>query len=247
MKKRSTMKNLLMIMFLFLLLVGCDKDIVDRSEEDKRILDLAYNKDYVYPDGFYNKDGFGYYENTVSIKPVSEREPVWIELSTNDKNEALLWSNLSNEYSSVDREIISERENEKYFEFKRRNVKNERDIILSRVHKSSYFQPKLDKFLESDTVGIYRGELSETEFDELVEYLWSCGSMGLGHTKVIESQSKEYDDYFEQYIQSIKIIYGDFNINDYIYVYDNYFKMKKSDRTLIMETHKVKSIEGNEN
>jgi len=46
-------------------------------------------------------EGSSYYENTVSIKPTSEREHIWIELCTDDKNEALLWSNNPNEYSSV--------------------------------------------------------------------------------------------------------------------------------------------------
>jgi len=108
-----------------------------------------------------------------------------------------LWSNNSNEYSSVNREIVSEKETDKYFEFKRQNVEYENDILLSRIHKKSYFRPKVDKFKEPDTIGIYNGELSTNRVDELVEYLWSCGSIGLSHSKVIKSQIKEFNDYYE--------------------------------------------------
>ena len=244
------MKSHLIAILTLVLLVSCDKDDINRTDEENRILELAYNRDYLYPEGFNQEiisEGTAYYENTVSIKPIYEREHIWIELSTNDKNEALLWSNNSNDYSSVNREIISERETEKYFEFKRQNVEYENDILLSRIHKTSYFQPKLDKFQEPDTIGVYNGELSENNVNELVEYLWSCGSIGLGHSKVIESQIMEYNDYYEQYIQSIKIVYGDWGIRDYIYVYDNYFKMNKTDRTLILETNEINTIEGRDN
>jgi len=243
------MKRLLIILTLALL-VSCEKNNPNRTDEVNRILELAYNKDYLYPEDFYHEtisEGFVYYENTVSTKPISERNDIWIELSTNDKNEALLWSNKSNEYSSVNRAIISERETEKYFEFTRRNIKYENDFLLSRVHKSSYFMPKLDKFREPDTIGIYNGILSKNSVKEFVEYLWSCGSIGLAHSKVLESNITEYNDYYEQYIKSIKIVYGDFNIKDYIYVYDNYFKLNKLDRTLILKTNEIEKIEGNDN
>jgi hypothetical protein len=244
------MKNHLFVILTIVLFISCDNDEINRTDEENRILELAYNIDYLYPEGFYQEliyEGSAYYENTVSIKPISEREHIWIELCTNDKNEALLWSNNSNEYSSVNREIISERETDKYFEFKRQNVEYENDILLSRIHKTSYFQPKLDKFKEPDTIGIYNGELSKNSVNELVEYLWSCGSIGLGHSKVIESQIKEFNSYYEQYIQSIKIVYGDWGISDYIYVYDNYFKMNKPDSTLILETIKIITIKGRDN
>ena len=244
------MRRYLIIICSLFLLICCDKDKINKTKEENKILDLAYNSNFLYPEGFFYEtisEGSVYYENTVSIKPISERESKWIELSTNDKSEALLWSNYSNNYSSVNRDIISERETEKYFEFKRKNVDNSSDILLSRIHKTSYFQPKLDKFRVLDTIGIYNDELDEYRVKELIEYLWSCGSLGLDHSKVIESQIQEYSDYFEQYIQSIKIVYGDWNINDYIYVYDNYFRINKTDRTLTFVTNEIKTIVGKEN
>lgn len=235
-----------------LVIISCDDDEIQRTDEENKILEIAYNRNYIYPEGFFHEtisEGSIYYENTVSIKPESERENIWIELSTNDKNEALLWSNKSNEYSSVNREIKSERETDKYFEFKRQNIIHSNDILLSRTHKTNYFQPELDLFRREDnlTIGIYNGELSNENFKELVEYLWSCGSLRLDHHKVLVSQTKEFNDYYEQYIQSINIVHGDFGIKDMIYVYDNYFIMNKSDRKLILVSNEIKTIEGKNN
>lgn len=244
------MKNCQILIFVIILLTSCDKDKPIKTDDENLILELAYNNDYLYPNGFYhetNSEGSVYYENTVSITPINERQHIWIELATNDKSEALLWSNNSNSYSSDNRNIISEKETDKYFEFKRQNANYNKDILLSRIHKSRYFQPKLDKFKEPDTVGTYNGGLKVDSVKLLIEYLWFNGSVGLGHSKVIKSQINEYDDYYEQYIQSIKIVYGDFNINDYIHVYDNYFKLDKTNRMLTIKTNEIQTIEGHEN
>ncbi len=236
---------------LFLLVIsGCDKDKdkVIRTPEEEHILEAAYSENYSYPVGFYhevNDTGSIYYVNTVSIKPANERQDVWIELNTNYKNEARTWSDETNEYSSVNREIISESETEKYFEFKRENIEYAKDIVFTRVHKTSYFQPVKNKFSASDTtVGKYNGDLNLTRVKELIEYLWSSGTIDVDYSKVIESEIKEYDKYFEYYIQSILIIYGDFGIHDEIIVYDNFATLNKSDRELKIKTNKVKTIQG---
>ena len=242
------MKNYLFPILITLLTISCDEDKIIRTPEEEHILELAYSDEYIYPDGFYHEvidTGSIYYINTVSIKPLSEREHVWIELNTNDKNEARLWSDKTNEYSSVNREIILESETDKFFEFKRRNVNNARDISYSRVHKTSYFQPVLNKFSVSDTlIGKYNGELNLTSVKELVEYLWDCGTMDVNYSKVLESEIKEYNEYFEYNIQSILIVYGDFGIHDEIIVYDNLVTLNKPDRELIIKTNKVKTILG---
>lgn len=243
------MKSCQILVFAFILLTSCDKDKPIKTDEENFILELAYNNNYLYPNGFYqetNSQGSVYYENTVSIMPINQRH-IWIELSTNDKSEALLWSNNSSNNSSVNSSIISEKENDKYFEFKRQNANYNKDILLSRIHKTSFFQPKLDKFREPDTVGIYNGGLKVDSVKLLIEYLWFNGSVGLGNSKVIKSEINEYDDYYEQYIQSIKIVGGDFNINDYIYVYDNYLKLDKTNRILTIKTNETQTIEGHEN
>jgi len=245
---KTILKNLLPITLLSVAIAGCDKDKISRTPEEEHILELAYSKDYSFPEGFYqevNDMGSPYYENTVSIMPINERQDIWIELNTNDKNEARVWSDKSNEYSSVNRAIISENETDKFFEFTRKNIQYSNDILLSRVHKSSYFQPVKNKFFTSDTlIGKYNGELNLTSVKELVEYLWSCGTIGVSYSKVLESEIKEYNDNFEYYIQSIVIVYGDFGIRDEIIVHDNFVTLNKSDRELTIKTNEVKTIQG---
>lgn len=246
----TIVKILLPIMLYSLGIAGCDKDWVIRTPEEEHILELAYSKDYSYPADFYHEThttGSAYYENTVSIMPLNERQAIWIELNTNDRNEARIWSDKSNEYSSVNRAIISESETDKFFEFKRKNIQFSNDILLSRVHKSGYFQPALDKFSISDTtIGKYNGEMNLIKVKELIEYLWSAGTIDVSFSKVLESDIKEFNDYFEYYIQSISIIYGDFGIQDEIIVYDNFVRLDKSDRELIIKTLKVKTMQGNQ-
>jgi hypothetical protein len=250
MPKKKKLKNILFTILIIFVTISCDKNKIDRTADEEQILELAYSKDYTYPAGFYHEvidTGSIYYENTVSIKPINERQDIWIELNTNDKNEARTWSDESNEYSSVNREIISENETDKFFEFKRKNIEYAKDIILSRVHKTSYFQPVLNKFLKSDTIGQYNGDLSLLSIKELVEYLWSSGSLGISYSKVLESEIKEYADYYEYYIQSIVIIQGDFGINDEINVFDSFVTLKNTDRKLIVKTNEVKTIQGRGN
>ncbi len=241
--------SLIMLIALFLLITGCSKQKVNqpsgsnRTAEENQIVQLAYNINYLYPNGFYKNDS-GYYENTVSVTPLSQRKNIWIELSTNDINQALRWSDSSDEYSSMHRVIISESETEKYFEFKRQSINNLNDVILSRIHKTSYFLPLLDKFKMPDTIGIYNGQLDISKTKEFVEYLWSCGSLGIFSSGVIESRINEYNDYFEQYIKSFKVVYGDIGLKDSIFVYDNYFKLGKSSRILTITTKQVDAFDG---
>lgn len=242
------MKRYQFLLFFLLIFISCQKDNPIKITEDDPILILAYDREYIYPEGFFheiNLEGSVYYENTISIYPLSERDDVWIELSTNDKSEALSWSNLSDEYSSQHRVLISERETKKYFEFKRQDDNN--DVLLSRVHKTSYFQPMLNHFSNSDTIGLYNGELSIENAKELIEYLWDCGSFGLFHSKVLESKIQEYDSYYEHFIKSILIVHGDFNVNDLVHVYDNYLKLDKTNRILTLNSFEVDTIVGHDN
>ena len=243
------MRKYILLFIGFTFFISCDKDDTIGSTPDDRFLELAYDKSYQYPDGFYHETnliGYIYYENTVSIKPTNERENIWIELNTNDKEQAKTWSNLSNEYSSVDREIVQENETEKYFEIVRVNILNENDTLLSRVHRSDYFISLYDKFTEIDTIGVFNGELTLNSTKELIEYLWSCGTLSI-YDKVVESKNTDTGDNFEHYIQSIRTVYGDFGLHDMIYVYDNNFELDKSTKVLIIKRELIKEIEGNYN
>ncbi|MBI9060612.1 MAG: hypothetical protein JEZ14_01400 [Marinilabiliaceae bacterium] len=243
------MRKYLFLLIVFSLIVSCEEDEITESSNNDRFLEIAYNKRYQYPDGFYyekNLIGYVYYENSVSIKPITERARTWIELNTDDKKQAKTWSNLSNEYSSVNREIVEERETDKYFEIVRVNIQNENDTLLSRVHRTEYFVSKYDKFTDVNLVGIYNGELSITNVKQLIEYLWSCGTLGI-YDKVVESSTINKGDKFEHYIQSLKITQGDFGIHDMIRIYDNKFHLDKINKILTIQRELVKEIQGNFN
>lgn len=231
-----------------IVIASCESDKVFITPEEEQILELAYDPVYEYPDGFYHEvveTGSVYYENTLSITPPSDREFIWIELNTDDKNEARLWSDKTNEFNSVNRDVVLENETQKYFQFKRVSPTNLRDVIYSRIHKASYFQPALNKFSVSDSlVGKYNGVLNLSDVKELVEYLWSCGTMKVHNSKVITSEIRELSDHFESYIQSILIVYGDFDLYDEISVYDNHIVLSKANRELIVKTQKTKTIAG---
>ena len=239
------MKKLL-ILLLPLVLAGCYKDTLHRTDEENRIIELAYDENYRYPEGFWHEtitEGSVYYENTISTVPVEERKDRWIELSTDDYEEAKQWSDKSAEYSSVERILVSVRETEKYFEFKRQSKINERDIILSRVHKSGYFIPQFDKFLPLDTLGVFHGNLTKKGAQVFIEYLWSSGSIGFVNSKVIQSEITETGEGFVQYIKSFNLIHGDFDLKDVIQVYQYYFTLNKQSGLLTIKSKQVDSFE----
>jgi hypothetical protein len=248
------MKNAILIILVILSLVSCEEyNILFHTEEDSfesfsdsELIELAYSIEYYYPENFYHEtelSGSLYYENTVSVKPIEERESIWIELSTDDQSQARQWSNLSNEYSSVNRELTEETESEKYFGFKRVNIENDQDILLSRVHKSDYFIPLYDKFTPLDTAGIYKGEIRADKVKELDEYLWDCGSLNF-YEKVLSSEITDKGKVYEHRIQSLKIIHGDWGMFDIIYVFENKFTLDKTSGILTVKSELIKEIQG---
>jgi hypothetical protein len=178
---------LITIIFCGSMFFACDEaDIFDKIDSSK-YSGGADNKDLNNQD---NDDEFLsgisytsiYYDNTLSITPLSERERVSIDLHTNDIEEARNWSVLSQKNGSANRTLINERENEKYFEFLWvEEWNNIRYGLLSRVHRSEYFIPlfdtfkffpRFDDFNENYTVGIYNGDQSIDNVKKFVEYLW---------------------------------------------------------------------------
>ena len=240
------MKYLFLLLSISFILYGCEipKDDYDTSNT---ILVKAYSKDYLYPDGFYYEpvdSGSIYYVNTLSIKPLDQRNHIWIELATNDINEARNWTDLTNLYSSVNRKLISEKQTEKYYEFKRVNPINKRDIVFFRAHKKDYFIPVLDKFKKIDTIGIIPEiSLSTVNKKQLVEYLWSVGSIEY-YTKVIESSIQDTINGLKHTIKSILLVRGNFGINDIIYLYENIFIINDVNGIITMRKKLIEEIIG---
>ena len=108
------------------------------------------------------------------------------------------------------------------------------------MHKTSYFVPLLNHLKKTDTIGIYNGQMNKDSVNELIEYLWSCGSLGIQDlSKVSETKMTEYNDYFEKYIKSFYVVGNDIGHRDSIYVSDNYIDLSKSSRTLTLKSQQV--------
>lgn len=243
------MKYLILVLSMCLLLIGCHKR-VDNYDSSNPILVKAYSSDYFYPADFYSESidsGSIYYENTISVKPLNQRENSWIELCSNDIDQARTWSELSNSYSSENRILVSERQTEKYFEFKRASPISKRDMVLSRVHKKSYFIPLMDRFKAIDTIGQVPNISSQNpDIKQLIEYLWSSGAIG-APTKVIEANLQDTTVGHMYTIKSITIVGGDWGIDDVIHLYKNTFLIDTSDGIITLERKLIEDIEGKHN
>jgi hypothetical protein len=232
------MKTFSFILIILLLIFGCDRD-KESYDISNPILVMAYSDDYFYPAGFFYEiidSGSIYYVNTVSIKPLNDREDIWIDLSCDNIDLARLWSELTDSFSSYHRIPESERETNRYFEFKWVGQFSRRDMVLARVHKESYFKPLLDKFRSSFVYGISNktdtiGQIDITKFQsanikELIEYLWSSGAVGVNE-KVEKAELEETISSYTYLVSSISMIGGDWNLSDSINLYYNYFNINK--------------------
>jgi len=186
---------------------------------DEYLIWFAYHGPQ-FPEGFYSEqvdEGSPYYVNTVSVTPQSAREAVWIELCTDSLEQAAEWSELSSRYSAYYRDVVSQRETEKYFEFKRVYAARSTDILLSRAHKCSYFDPSVrDLFLDPPTLGtLNKRPLVPSVVRELVEYLWFFRREGRGE-KVLYSATSEETGFYRHTIYSVGLGLGDWNMYDRI-------------------------------
>jgi hypothetical protein len=240
------MKQIFLLVILCCTVSSCEiqKDDYDTSNP---ILVKAYSKDYKYPDGFYAEpidSGSIYYVSTISIKPVDQRNNVWIELAANDITEARNWSELSCLYSSEYLNLISERQTEKYFEFKRVSPINKKNIVLYRAHKRDYFIPKADKSRFADTVGIIpESALMTVDKKQLIEYLWSVNAIRTD-TKVIDSNAQDTINGIKHTIKSLVLVGGDFGINDMIRIYENIFLIDNTTGVVTMRRKLLDEIVG---
>ena len=233
----------IILVAFFVLIIACNKSKTtepNRTPEENQILKLAYKNNYKYPTGFYQNDS-GLYVNTYYLKFASQSQNTWIELSTNDINQAFAWADSTNNYFAGIRILTGESVTGKYFEFRWQDPNDINNVFLSRVHKTSYFIPLLDRLKKTDTIGIFNGQMNKDSVNELIQYLWSCGSLGTGNfSKVAETQITEYNDHFEEYIKSFQLVIADFGGGaDSIYVSDNYIDLSKSSRLITLKSNQV--------
>ncbi len=218
---------------------------------DDDILEKVYSN-YKFPDGFYTEEtdsGSIYYENTVSIKALDEREAVWIELSTNSVDTARQWSELSARYSAYYRTLVGERETEKFFEFRRVRETHPGDILLSRVHKRSYLDRSMyDSFKKGPVIGRYNTRpMRLPEVKELIEYLVFVSEYNNSSYKVLDSQCVEKETHFQHTLIEIRIVYGDWGLRDQITLRESRYTIDKESGDISVERKDIRTIEGRMN
>jgi len=241
------MKKGLFLTLLAVITWSCennDNPFLNLTTEEREIVEKAYSKTYMYPTGFnfqQNLDGSLYYENTISIRT---SQISCIELNTNDKQQAKEWSEISSSTSAYYRDLVAERETDKYFEFKRVYSVNTKDVILSRVHKSSYFIPTFDKFNPNEMIGTLKiNPINEETTKDFIEYMWT--SYMIGYTeKILEYNITDYFDKVRYNLKSVNVTYGDFGLCDIIEVKDFDFFVDKQSGTVTFTSSKIKEIKG---
>ena len=98
------MKKQLYLILFITIAWSCEDNVnpaINLKMGDKEIVEKAYSTTYIYPEGFnfqQNLDGSLYYENTVSIRT---SQTSWIELNTNDGEQAKNWSETSSSTSAI--------------------------------------------------------------------------------------------------------------------------------------------------
>jgi hypothetical protein len=231
------------LLAVFCLVIAC-KSGDDELTPDQEIVQKAYSMDYYYPEDFeYEVAGdYIYYENTVSIH---ESDDSWIELHTDDIEQARAWCEES--LHGQDNYVLDTeygRETEKFFEFKKHNSGNANVILLSRIHKSSYFIPTYDKFTRPSTIGTLMVRPIDTHsVKEFIEYGWT--NYLFGHEgKVLEYTVEDHSANVTYKLTKVQVVYGDFGICDEIQVTDYHFAIDKASGEITFEFERVKNIQG---
>ena len=218
---------------------------------DQVVLQAVYST-YKYPEGFYSENtdtGSIYYENTISILPVSQRTDHWFELSTDDSAQARAWSDSGAVNSSYYRSIVSFRETEKYFEFKRVRDGYPADVLLDRVHKSSYIDRSMyDRLNPGNTICVFNYRpLDDLSFKTLVEYLWYYDNYQLAGAKVLYVHLKDVGNSIVLTMFTTSVDYGDWGMHDAISLNRLIYTVDKSSGSVVFAHSVVRNIEGRAN
>jgi hypothetical protein len=248
----NQMKKIFLLIMIISISYSCTRDEkltdpVPKGMEDE-LLALVYSN-YKWPKDFYTEEissGNIYYENTVSTKPINQRDGRWIELSSDDMNTAKQWSESSAKYSSYYRDLVSERETDKYYEFRRVYSANPSDILLSRVHKSSYIDRTMYDFSNPQTmIGKFnKTGITKNDVKELIEYLWFVWHYDNGSSKVHYTEITENRNEYIYNLYEIGISLGDWGMKDAIRYIKNTYSINKDSGEIIQQKEILKEFSG---
>jgi hypothetical protein len=183
---------------------------------DDKLRSFAYSASRGHPEFFQEDPNLGsrYYENTISVRMEADK---WIELSTDIRDSALAWSERAAMASAYYRDLVSERETDKYFEFRRVYSESPTNVFLSRVHKASYLVRSMyDRLHPSPVIGAYGPRpVDVSNARELIEYMWANGKI-VDAGRPLSRNIEESDTSVAEEIYFCYTIGGDWGICDTI-------------------------------
>ena len=219
--------------------------------EDSEILRVAYSS-FKMPEGFYQEDlqgGAPYYESTLSITPLNLRQPPDFELSTNSRQEALAWSESSSVNSAYYRAKVSERETDRYFEFRRVYERNPRDVILSRVHKLSYLDRSMyDFFHPTPLIGQLNARpINGAAVQSLTEYFWFIDNYAGFRMQALAAVPDSSSDTVSCVLYHLDFIQGDFGVRDMVSLKRTVNAVSKTNGEIVTRTYTLRNVPGHMN
>jgi hypothetical protein len=226
-----------------------DEGVLLPGPDSDPVLQLVYSS-YKTPPGFYQEELTNsslYYENTISITPVHQRDDTWFELCTDDHSQARAWSDSENVFGSDPRSVVAERETERFFEFTRRDASVWK--LLSRVHKCSYLDRSMfDRFHPGSVIGVFnKRPMFQSDVQSLVEYLWYIDNYDIFGAKIVSVESVDDGSAFRTTLTEIQMSGGDWGMRDHITVYQSAYSVSKSDGTITLNKTIQRTIEGHLN
>jgi hypothetical protein len=215
--------------------------------DDESLLQLAYSS-YKLPDGFYQEDLHNViFQNAgvMRIHPLGGRASVF-ERCTNDRSEALAWSESPDYYGADDRQLVSERETERFFEFTWEVHRLTSRVLLSRVDKCSYVDRSMyDRRAHGTMLGIFNQRpVTADNVGSLVEYLWYSENFTSVSAKVISSSGADLGSEIRHTLVEVRIAWGDWGMCDEISLVQSDYLVSKSSGEIRLTTTTVKTVQG---
>ncbi|MCB2203518.1 hypothetical protein KQI65_02120 [bacterium] len=250
----------LLLICLPLLLISCSDDdapadpgtgnaLFDRSNPtpgitDQEIWDAVYEGKR-YPDGVYHEDldHSLYYVNSISIKPLNEREDAWFELATEDSAQASAWALQSALYGGQYLQQTSSRVTEKFFE----HARTDGNItILFRTHRAGYFDPStVDLLQHGDFLGYFKlRPITSSNFGELIEYLWFIRNYQRGGAAILRSNVVSPSPTFTHEIIETEVIFGDWGIADIIRIHRRLYTVDSATGEVMRQSTQLEEFSG---
>jgi len=258
------MKQRIRFGVIFLLLVACKGEKPPFSPStpspasfetisitDEELLELVYST-YKHPEDFYHEELDGasiYYENSLSILPLHQRTDHCVELSTNDHDQALAWSESTAVHSAYYRYVESEQDDEKYFQFRRVRQMNPQDVVLSRVHKLSYLDRSMyDSFYPTRLIGKFNQRpISAERVQTLVQYFWWISSYQLHGAKALATVTAETADSVKCALYDTQVTYGDWGLSDQIALNRRVYAVSKETGEIRRRSFVIRTLQGKAN